>query len=77
LSIALRQAAAHRGYWLLNAGFFVCGFHIAFVSTHLPAVLTDAGLDAGIGARALALIGLFNILGSYAFGVAADRLRKK
>ena len=74
---ALRQAAGHRGYWLLNAGFFVCGFHIAFVSTHLPAVLTDAGLDAGVGARALALIGLFNVLGSYAFGVAADRLRKK
>lgn len=74
---ALRQAAGHRGYWLLNAGFFVCGFHIAFVSTHLPAFLTDAGLDPGIGARALALIGLFNILGSYAFGVAADRLRKK
>ncbi|CAO4140975.1 L-lactate transporter [Methylorubrum aminovorans] len=77
LSSALRQAAGHRGYWLLNAGFFVCGFHIAFVSTHLPAFLTDAGLDPGIGARALALIGLFNILGSYAFGVAADRLRKK
>ncbi|HEV2544077.1 MAG TPA: MFS transporter [Methylobacterium sp.] len=77
LKVALRQAAGHRGYWLLNAGFFVCGFHIAFVSTHLPAVLTDAGLDAGVGARALALIGLFNILGSYAFGVAADRLRKK
>ena len=77
LGAALRQAAGHRGYWLLNAGFFVCGFHIAFVSTHLPAVLSDAGLDPGIGARALALIGLFNILGSYAFGVAADRLRKK
>ena len=77
LKVALRQAAGHRGYWLINAGFFVCGFHIAFVSTHLPAVLTDAGLDAGVGARALALIGLFNILGSYAFGVAADRLRKK
>ncbi|CAO4175831.1 MFS transporter [Methylorubrum populi] len=74
---ALRQASTHRGYWLLNAGFFVCGFHIAFVSTHLPAFLADAGLDPGVGARALALVGLFNILGSYAFGVAADRLRKK
>ncbi|MGX5774139.1 MFS transporter [Methylorubrum zatmanii] len=74
---ALRQASTHRGYWLLNAGFFVCGFHIAFVSTHLPAFLADAGLDPGVGARALALVGLFNIFGSYAFGVAADRLRKK
>jgi len=76
LGEALREAAAHPGYWLLNAGFLVCGFHIAFVATHLPAVLTDAGLDPAVGARALALIGLFNILGSYAFGVAADRLRK-
>jgi len=76
LGEALREAAAHPGYWLLNAGFLVCGFHIAFVATHLPAALTDAGLDPAVGARALALIGLFNILGSYAFGVAADRLRK-
>src|SRR3546814_16757157 len=41
---ALREASTHRGYWLLNAGFFVCGFHIAFIATHLPAYLDDKGL---------------------------------
>src|SRR3546814_13614586 len=41
---ALREASTHRGYWLLNAGFFVCGFHIAFIATHLPAYLADKGL---------------------------------
>lgn len=74
---ALREAAGHSGFWLLNAGFFVCGFHVAFVGTHLPAFLADKGLDPAIGARALALVGLFNILGSYVFGMSADRWRKK
>ncbi|WP_062017573.1 MFS transporter [Aureimonas sp. AU4] len=73
----LAEAARHPGYWLLNAGFFVCGFHIAFVSTHLPAFLADQGLDPAVGARALALVGLFNIIGSYVFGLSADRLRKR
>lgn len=74
---ALREASRHSGFWLLNAGFFVCGFHVAFIGTHLPAFLTDKGLDPSIGARALALVGLFNIFGSYVFGISADRLRKK
>jgi MFS family permease len=74
---ALRQAGGHSGYWLLNLGFFVCGFHVAFIATHLPAFLADQGLDPSVGARALALVGLFNIFGSYAFGLSADRLRKK
>jgi MFS family permease len=74
---ALREAAAHRGYWLLNAGFFVCGFHIAFIATHLPAYLDDKGLGIEIGAQVLALVGLFNILGSYVFGRAGDSLRQK
>lgn len=77
LSNALREAARHSGYWLLNAGFFVCGFHVAFIATHFPAYLNDRGLGLQIGATALALIGLFNIFGSYAFGVSGDRLRKK
>ena len=64
----LAQALRHKHYVLLNAGFFVCGFHIAFVGTHLPAYLVDRGLGAGVGAQALALIGLFNIAGSYLFG---------
>ncbi|HWW58132.1 MAG TPA: MFS transporter [Sphingopyxis sp.] len=74
---ALGEAAVHRGYWLLNAGFFVCGFHIAFIATHLPAYLDDKGLGIEIGAQVLALVGLFNILGSYVFGRAGDLLRQK
>lgn len=74
---ALREASTHSGFWLLNLGFFVCGFHVAFIGTHLPAFLVDKGLDASVGARALALIGLFNILGSYVFGMMADKWRKK
>ncbi|QOG07548.1 MFS transporter [Aureimonas sp. OT7] len=77
LGEALREASRHPGYWLLNFGFFVCGFHVAFISTHLPAFLADQGLDPAVGARALALIGLFNILGSYVFGLSADKMRKK
>lgn len=77
LAEALREAGRHRGYWLLNAGFFVCGFHIAFIATHFPAYLDDRGLGLAIGASALALVGLFNIFGSYAFGVGGDRWRKK
>ncbi len=74
---ALREAAVHRGYWLLNAGFFVCGFHLAFIATHLPAYLDDKGLGIEIGAQVLAFVGLFNILGSYVFGRAGDLLRQK
>jgi len=54
LKEALGEASRHPGYWLLNFGFFVCGFHVAFISTHLPAFLADQGLDPAIGARALA-----------------------
>lgn len=74
---ALHEASTHRGYLLLTAGFFVCGFHVAFIATHLPAYLTDAGLPAELGAWALAVVGLFNILGSYAAGVLGGRYSKK
>ena len=77
LKEALSQAAAHPSYWLLNAGFFVCGFHIAFIATHFPAYLDDKGLGLGIGASALALVGLFNIFGSYLFGLSGDFWRKQ
>lgn len=77
LSNILSEASRHSGYWLLNLGFFVCGFHVAFIATHFPAYLNDGGLGLSIGATALALIGLFNIFGSYLFGVSGDRLRKK
>lgn len=73
LGAALRRARAWRHYWLLNVGFFVCGFHVAFVGTHLPAYLVDRGISASVGAWALALIGLFNIAGSWLFGAWGDR----
>lgn len=73
----MRQAKNHSGYWLLNLGFFVCGFHVAFVATHLPAYLTDNGLTPTIGATALSLVGLFNLAGSYLFGYLGDFYRKK
>jgi MFS family permease len=66
---ALRAAFAHPSYVLLTSGFFVCGFHIAFISTHLPPYLTDLGLGTGLAAWALGLIGLFNIIGAYSAGV--------
>jgi predicted MFS family arabinose efflux permease len=54
---------------LLTCGFFVCGFHIAFISTHLPPYLTDLGFSGSLAAWALALIGLFNVIGAYSAGV--------
>lgn len=74
---ALREAAGNRSFWLLTAGFFVCGFHIAFVGTHLPAYVSDRGLAAEVGAWSLALIGLFNIFGSYLFGAWGAKWSKK
>ena len=73
---ALAEAVGNRSYWLLNAGFFVCGFHVAFIATHFPAYLNDKGLGLEIGASALALVGLFNIFGSYLFGLSGDFWRK-
>jgi MFS family permease len=68
-SVAVRQALTHPSYLLLTSGFFVCGFHIAFVSTHLPPYLTELGLGTALAAWALALIGLFNVVGAYTAGV--------
>ena len=74
---ALARAGRHPGYWLLTLSFFVCGFHVAFVATHLPAYLADRGISAAVAANALALIGLCNIFGSYLFGAACSRYAKK
>ncbi len=73
---ALSEAFAHRSYLLLTAGFFVCGFHVAFITTHLPPYIVDKGLDPRIGAWALALIGLFNVIGSLSSGVIGQRHSK-
>ena len=77
LSDALREAARHRGYWLLTAGFFVCGFHVSFISTHFPAYIADRGIDPAYAATGLALIGLGNIVGSLGCGVLGGRYPKK
>ena len=74
---ALGEALGHRGFLLLTAGFFVCGFQLAFVSVHLPAYLADRGFAPSLGANALALIGLCNILGAWLCGVAGARFLKK
>lgn len=73
----LGKARRHRGYLLLTSGFFVCGFHVAFIGTHLPAFLGDNGLPAFVAAGVLALVGAFNIIGSITFGWLGDRFRKK
>ena len=66
---ALTQAMRHPSYLLLMSGFFVCGFHIAFISTHLPPYLSDLGLSTSLAAWSLSLIGLFNVIGAYSSGL--------
>ena len=73
----LRTAAENRSYLLLVAGFFVCGFHVAFIATHLPAFLEDEGLSGQVAANTVGLIGIFNIFGSLGFGWLGDRYRKR
>lgn len=74
---ALIEALNHRGYLLLTTGFFVCGFHVAFITVHFPAYIRDLGLEARVGAGALALIGLFNIAGSLMSGMFGQKFSKK
>jgi predicted MFS family arabinose efflux permease len=74
---AIAEARAHRGFVLLTTGFFVCGWHVAFIAVHLPAYLADGGLSPQIAAWCLALVGLFNVIGSYLAGILGDRLSKK
>ena len=74
---AVGEAARHSGYWLLTAGFFVCGFHVSFISTHLPAYIADLGIEPAYGAVGLALIGLGNIVGSLGCGALGGRYPKK
>lgn len=65
---ALREASSHSGFWLLALGFFVCGFQVVFIGVHLPAYLVDQHLPALVGTTVLALVGLFNIFGTYTAG---------
>lgn len=73
---ALRAASSHPDFWLLTFGFFVCGFQVVFIGVHLPAYLLDQGLSAQTGTTVLALIGLFNILGTYTAGWLGGRMSK-
>jgi predicted MFS family arabinose efflux permease len=77
LGEALREALAHRGYVFMTLAFFACGFQLVFITTHLPAYLQICGVAPGVGASALALIGLFNTVGTYLFGVLGARYSQK
>lgn len=74
---ALSEAFGHRSYVLLVLGFFTCGFQLAFITEHLPAYLVDRGLSAEVGGWTLAVIGLFNIIGSMGSGMLSTRMPKR
>ena len=74
---AIRLALRNPSFLMLAAGFFVCGFHVAFLGTHLPGVIASCGLPVQFGAWSLAMLGLFNIIGSLTMGWAIGRWRMK
>jgi MFS family permease len=74
---ALSEAFGHNSYILLVLGFFTCGFHIAFITVHLPPYLVDRGLDVSWGGWVLAFIGLFNIIGAISAGILGSRFPKR
>ncbi|MFZ4286534.1 MFS transporter [Variovorax sp. HJSM1_2] len=76
-SEAIRTALRTPSYLMLSAGFFVCGFHVAFLATHLPGVIEACGLSPQWGGWALSVLGLFNIVGSLSMGWAVGRWRMK
>ena len=73
---ALREAFAHRSYLLLTAGFFVCGFQVAFITAHFPAYISDLGVATKWAVVAISLIGFFNIIGALASGFIGQRYSK-
>ena len=75
--VAIKRAFSDPSYLMLSAGFFVCGFHVAFLGTHLPNVVAMCGLPPSISAWSLAILGLFNIVGSLLMGWAVGRWRMK
>jgi MFS family permease len=74
---ALREAFGDRSFRLLMAGYFVCGFHLVFIGVHLPSYLKDNGLSPSVATTALALIGLFNVFGTYGVGMLGRRLANR
>jgi MFS family permease len=77
LGQAIREALSHRGFWLLNMGFLVCGFQLAFIAGHLPAYLMDKGLSGRSAVIALFIIALSNVPGTYLCGILGARFRRK
>jgi len=77
LAGALGEARRHGGYVVMSLAFFVCGLQLVFLTTHLPSYLTLCGMDPMLGAEALAVIGLFNVVGSWGFGWLGDRYSKR
>ena len=73
---ALREACRYRSFQLLMAGYFVCGFQVVFIGVHMPSYLKDKGLPPEVASYALALIGLFNVFGTYAAGALGQRMKK-
>ncbi len=76
-SAAIRQAMAEKSFLLLMASYFVCGFQVVFIGVHFPSYLLDKGLSGNVGMTALALIGLFNIFGTYSVGYLGGRYPKR
>jgi MFS family permease len=74
---ALKEAFKYPSFQLLMAGYFVCGFQVVFIGVHLPSYLRDKGFSPEVATYALALIGLFNVVGTYAAGVLGQRLQKR
>ena len=74
---AIREALSHRGYIVMAIAFFVCGLQLVFLTTHLPTYLALCGMDPTLGASALALVGLFNVFGSFLFGWLGGRYSKR
>ena len=74
---ALSEAVGHRSYLLLVLGFFTCGFQLAFITVHMPAYLVDKGLSVQVGGWTIAVIGLFNIIGSLTAGWLGDLMPKR
>ena len=74
---ALTEAFGHRSYMLLTFGFFVCGFHVAFIGAHLPAFLSDAGFEPKVGAWSISIIGLCNVFGAYYAGVISSKWSRR
>ena len=73
----LKEARRHSGYLLLTAGFFVCGFHVSFITVHLPGYVVSCNLSAQTGANALGIIGFFNVIGTLLAGWLGQRYRMK